>query len=279
MNTPTIIMAIACDADFLRMIDNSTFAGVVHSVFERTCNILRDANGELYTIATSTVDEAPNTLILPIPNIRCIDVHVGDRLRAQNGLLRLDNGMAIAVNRAAVWRCRLPSFPMDVAPLRRNTIAVQACIDHDGTESGITAVVQAFLHACKQHPDDASSYAKKLIGLGPGLTPAGDDFLVGFMTMCVLPQSPLHAYISLCEEIVNTSTSYTNAISTTAFKKAIQGQVRKSLCRFIEAMFVEASEGAVAQVRTVLEIGATSGTELARGIVAGARLSLEMIGD
>lgn len=51
--------------------------------------------------------------------------------------------------------------------------------------------------------EEATHYAIRLMGLGPGLTPSGDDFLVGLFAVIHLPRSPISKYQPWCREVVN----------------------------------------------------------------------------
>jgi len=117
-------------------------------------------------------------------------------------------------------------------------------------------------------------HAASLIGLGPGLTPAGDDFLVGLFTVFNIENHQYFSHHSFCEEVVLHAKALTNDISYMALAKAAAGQVRESIIDLMEALFRGSEEELISSLRRVLAIGSTSGTDIALGIIAGLEMNM-----
>jgi hypothetical protein len=92
-----------------------------------------------------------------------------------------------------------------------------------------------------------------LVGLGPGLTPAGDDFLGGFVMI-----HPL-----------SIDTKDTNEISRARLAMHMRGEGTRAEVRFIRAL--TRGEDTSAAERALEKLGATSG----RDFIRGARAAME----
>ncbi|MCL6574357.1 MAG: DUF2877 domain-containing protein, partial [Bacillus sp. (in: Bacteria)] len=121
-------------------------------------------------------------------------------------------------------------------------------------------------------------HAVSLIGLGPGLTPSGDDFLVGFFTIFNMKNSPFFSYRSLCEEVALKAKLLTNDISYMALKKASTGNVRESIITLINSIISGNEKDLSLSLNRVLNIGSTSGTDIVLGLVSGLKANLKVGG-
>jgi len=124
----------------------------------------------------------------------------------------------------------------------------------------------------KEH---AVKAAQRLLGLGPGLTPSGDDFLVGVFAVMNLRGGPLHACQGVCQEIMRPASRLTNEISLAALKQAANGRVRDCIVELIDALAYGTPEQLIPRIDAVLRIGSSSGTDIAMGIYAGLELSCQ----
>ena len=129
---------------------------------------------------------------------------------------------------------------------------------------------------CRGDADAACEHGKRVVGLGPGLTPSGDDFLVGLFAVLHLPGSPCERFRAICAEIVDQTSSGTNAISAAALRAAAAGRVRQSIGAFIHELMHGRREGLLAALARVLAIGSTSGSDIVAGIVSGLEINLQV---
>jgi hypothetical protein len=158
------------------------------------------------------LDDAPATVRVNEKAGAALDtlgVRPGDEVVAVPGGLACG---PVAVSTAGVrpWSAVLPSFPVGTAGkclLAANLAALRAVIAGNGRDGGLKAYIAgtsgdlfeqqraaraAALAASLTRGDTAGFLAagRRLIGLGPGLTPAGDDFLAGLMLAVNMPAGP-----------------------------------------------------------------------------------------
>jgi hypothetical protein len=119
--------------------------------------------------------------------------------------------------------------------------------------------------------NDFATPVEDLIGLGPGLTPSGDDFLVGALAMLdALGERATHA--ALARAITSASPARTSPLSRCFLRAAAAGHIGENLHRAASSVMVGDIDSAIAAVG---QIGHSSGWDMMAGIgnvlrVAGA---------
>lgn len=292
-----MIRAKSGDDYFLQQMVATAFTGTVHSVFKHALNIQSDGNGEIFTLATKAMDRAPNTLVIDLDTFDHLDIHQYDRVLVRHNQLLIEEKLQIAIHTATRWQCQLPIYPLNRTSLRMNMSSVKQFIDLQGKGGGIklndspvsefeaetsrllqqrtTLLYEEILN---QRLDRFQAYAADLVGLGPGLTPSGDDFLVGLFAVIHLENSPCSIYKPLCESVIKMIQPLTNEISYTTLKKAAYGQVRESICSFIHAILYGTEAESIEALRKVLAIGSSSGTDIALGLISGLEANIKLGG-
>ncbi len=279
------MQALSVDSALLRSLRQRPWHGQVHSVFERVVN-LEDEDGALITLARRDLDNAPNTLIVDAEGFGSSGIARGDRVQASAGAIAIDRQHHIRVDGAVGWDAALPAYPVDDVRLRENLAIVRARIGRpplggapsaqgeSPLASGMTAMLELrarMVCAALSRRDlsAACAHAQAMVGLGPGLTPSGDDFLVGLFAVLQLPGNPAHCHESFCMAVIADVERHTNAISAAALKAAARGQVRECIQALLGELMTGTPEAVAAALAPVLAIGSTSGADIVAGIVAG----------
>ncbi len=123
------------------------------------------------------------------------------------------------------------------------------------------------LHAMKRgDATEATKAALSFIGLGPGMTPAGDDFLQGFLLFA--QASPLFHPIAggVIEQLRNLQPLDTTLVSRALWGHFLSGRVSSAAVELVEAYNRGAWEAFVDQVQRIGEIGHSSGDDFLSGI-------------
>jgi hypothetical protein len=113
-----------------------------------------------------------------------------------------------------------------------------------------------------------------LVGLGPGLTPSGDDVLLGLLAVLHLPGGPCEPFVDLGRRIVALAAHRTHEISLAALRAAAEGRVRICVVTLLTALTTGGRAETLAALRPVLAIGSTSGRDIVAGIVLGVEAQL-----
>ena len=140
-------------------------------------------------------------------------------------------------------------------------------------ENGVTALASKALdHLDRGMDGDQGELAQgshMLAGLGRGLTPAGDDFLMGVMIWAWMTEREPK---KLCDQIVSIANGRTSVLAGAMLKAARRGECSQSWHEFLGALGGDRSSELAGVLHAVLQHGATSGTDTLAGFLwAGLR--------
>ncbi|KQL41930.1 hypothetical protein AN960_01310 [Bacillus sp. FJAT-25509] len=290
-----IFTAKSGDVDFIQKIKNSNMSGFVHSLFKRTFNFHCIEDGELYTVACNEIDNGPNTLVIDVECFDKLDLEINDTVYVENQILHIANKLSIHIVNVEQWESILPLLPDNIEGLKGNFEFMKNFIDHHGKSGGIkeASIFQTSFEKqmskllqertgllmndlVNNQTTSTLQHAVSLIGLGPGLTPSGDDFLVGLLT--IFNTSPCFSHKAFCEEVVKKAKSLTNEISYMAIKKASIGKVRESIILLIHSLLNGTERDLILALTKVLNIGSSSGTDIALGLICGLEAKMKVGG-
>lgn len=286
------MQARSADASLLAGVAAAGWTGRVHSVFTRTINVETSA-GTLVTLAGCECDDAPDTIVTNVQGFAALEVAVGDPVTAARAQIDVEGRFSVDLLGAKPWQETLTRV-VDAERLRANLDVLLARLSAAGAVGGMVPssapadtwaaelartlaarVTQVRLSLLRGDSRAFGRHAGSLMGLGPGLTPSGDDFLVGLFASlhaCAGPGVPL---ARLCAEIVEAHAGRTNAISLAALRHAAAGRVRASIARLLRQLGHGSGASLAAPLQRVLAIGSTSGTDIVAGIACGAGSYLE----
>jgi hypothetical protein len=258
------------------------FTGAVHSVFGRACNIALDGGGML-TLLAAEFGNVPHGARLATPPGFAFDrtLRAGERLGCRCGVARFASArLAVHLGGAQRWHAGLDHLTVDleqpqVAAAWRSTRSAMAQHLKNHTPNGL-ALPRARRAALRDavralHRCEAETAVVRLIGCGPGLTPAGDDLLVGFLAglrvtagNCVSRQ----AFLAEFNATVRGAATGTNAISRAYLEHASHGAFAEPLARLATCIAEGADEPVVAAAaHAALAVGATSGADGVQGLI------------
>lgn len=203
---------------------------------------------------------APGALLLPgglrlasPEDLRALRLRVGDEVEVGSGTVRTHGG-ALAVRRT--WRPRrVPQAPL---PLSRRGAALAALLATPHLTDDLPAPLLDTLHAAE---DGALPDVAAHVGLGPGLTPAGDDLLCGLLLGLRATAGEAHGI----PEEVGAAAHRTTALSATLLRQAALGYAVPPVVELLSSW-----HGAPADLtlptRRVAAVGHTSGRALLLGL-------------
>lgn len=261
------------------LVPRTDFRGHVHSVFEKSCNVALD--DRLLTICDSRAGEGPATLRLAGAGVGDLRnrFNVGEPVACNDGRMR-SGRVDLQMCHASVWR---PAEPRPLLPparidahLRsaRTRLAQQrrthsSIVDREG--AAVVAALMAAVHALDI--GRATLGLDRLIGWGEGLTPAGDDFLVGLiaaLNALVQGDERRRGFCGAIGLAIGSRIGRTTPIAAHYLHLAAGGHFTEPIVVVRDALLSEDQEWLVdAAVQRVLDIGATSGADTLSGLLAG----------
>ena len=130
----------------------------------------------------------------------------------------------------------------------------------------------ADLAAAASDRDASVAAAARLLGSGPGLTPAGDDVLAGYLAGAAAFGLDAGA---LRHAIAVLAPAATSALSATLLWHAARGECIDELAAVAAVLTSQPGAGrGAAAVRRLMSVGHTSGAAMARGLVIAAEATL-----
>lgn len=277
------------------------FKGQVHSVFQHAINIRRE-NGMIITLVTPGEDDLPQGARLngyPGMNLLETGATPGQHVTCWNSQVRWEViPLQVDLLTANTWCCNFDNLPKAVAsPIQSEAIKIILALleehflhepaglhpglltgAHLATESSLNhrigEATHEIIHATRLGHTIPEKAIQQLVGLGPGLTPSGDDFLVGFLaglwSLSVHHPHRRRFTLQLGHIISATAHKHTGEISYTYLFHAARGQFSRRLFELVRLLFIGASaERVLHATRAVLSGGHTSGRDLLIGFLAG----------
>ncbi|HEX4884682.1 MAG TPA: DUF2877 domain-containing protein, partial [Casimicrobiaceae bacterium] len=224
--------------------------------------------------------DAPQTLVIGAGDLRSAGIAAGDAVIVTPGRLTIAGCLDVALGEARRWQPTLPRYPRDPATLEFNLRAarrVHAAEVHVPAGNAqrvadelVSARTAALVDALARGDQEAAAAAgTAMLGLGRGLTPSGDDVLVGMLAVLHMPGSPRHALAPIGARIAARAHERTHAISAAALHAAAGGRVRASIAALLDALATGTPARAAAALARLLSIGSSSGRDMLTGILAG----------
>lgn len=274
-------------------------SGYVHSIFPGALNIAVDET--LITLLSDEKPHMPNSARLP----RCImeqlyaTLRPGVQVCVGDGRLLipiLDLSISLpdseaweAVPRVAVHRWHPAAVTARVnllahhlaergqadglAPLVR-PLLLHETIGETPLGRIALPLLQLLVRASRaKDRESAEKAARGLAGLGPGLTPSGDDTLGGFIGVLALTGSQAEmdgtANKDLAEAIAGAARPRTTLLSATLLAHAARGEMAEQVGELLMALPSESNAVVLRAAEGVLAYGACSGGDTLLGLLLG----------
>ena len=232
--------------------------------FDAVCNLLK-GDGQLLTLALPAIEMGPfshQTGADQLAALKTVSIHqtlTVKRMGANH--FRLETTLQrplfeIDLQAAALWEARPPWQTYLDNPCRTKTVSKKRALSVQA-EKGVLSEDPALITATKalitallsERPTNAISLVDGLAGRGPGLTPLGDDILIGILHGLTLAQK--HP-ARLAEQLAERAATQTTTLSAAWLRAAAKGEASAPWHAFIE--------GKPGAIERILQTGATSGS-------------------
>ena len=275
------------------------FDATVHSAFHSALNLRLIEEGQLLTLVASSEGDLPQGIRLETPEGFSFEkFQTGETVICRDGILNFEtSSLTVQLNGARFWKCDLTALkfsPTNPAAStawslvwnalnKRQRLMGSEIVAEDlfhlstlgqaGILHRVAEAIRGLLNATRQYELTDASAVHSLIGLGPGLTPSGDDILVGYMAglWCTVQEiSERSQFISSLGKTILELSDKTNDISRTYLYHAVRGQISSRLANLAEAICRGADPGQLhIAAETAMSAGHTSGMEVVTGLLMG----------
>jgi hypothetical protein len=266
--------------------------GEVHSAYRRTIN-LRFAADQLVSLHGGWDLVAPFGIALgrrfDSPGFERISP--GLRAVVADDLVQIPvAGLEVALAEAAVWEPQARPAPLPPAAAACHAEVLTAILLQHEDPDGLAGLVDggdatpllrrarpcAVQLAEGLSQGDTSALlagAEPLLGLGPGLTPSGDDFLGGFMGTALLALPDAAPLLQAAgHEMLRLAQTKTTLLSRAFLAHALRGALAPPLDALLATILEAAGRESVArEAHAATTLGHTSGTDMLAGMVFALR--------
>jgi len=258
------IEAISTTEEVNQWLTQSHQLRVLH-VFEKACNLINEY-GNVLSIVTPSIGNGPFNLVIEKESVDFRNkIEVESGVSIQGDQLIVGN-LTIQFAYAKIWGPR-PNWevlhntreiitaqitPWNIPPLspaiQQHTSMFSSVIANGDSEIPVNGV-------------------RKLAGLGQGLTPSGDDFIMGTMHAAWIIHPPEKA-LELTSEISDTAEALTTSLSRAWLKSAGNGHAGILWHQFFGALISGNREKVNYTRDKILGIGETSGADALAGFIS-----------
>lgn len=261
----------------------------VQSVYRSVVNIT--TTDGLLTVA-GVGGGLPNGILADLgPDWRAIGLHPGMLVVASDAKIRVpDAGLEIEIAAAPRWSPRLhasaEAAEASAARWSRRSAATRTVARARASAGGFGSLLrEAVAHDPGGYLDVArpslaglivaleigdrrcaAQAATRLIGLGPGLTPSGDDVLVGIEAALHALAQPTAGFLVLATGGVESGTT---ELAATLLRHAAVGEFAERLHLLLAVLLGSDDEAIPAVIDRAVAWGATSGTDCLLGVLIG----------
>ena len=253
----------------------------------------------MLTLVIASEADLPQGIRLDIPEGFSFEgIRVGEPVVCRDGILRFEHSsLTVQLRGAQRWKCDLSRLEADLTTpsvsaawslawealnwrqrrLHADIIAEEMLRSKEPGKASVSRkageALRELLYATRQYDATATSAVNALIGLGSGLTPSGDDLLVGYvagLSCTVRDRSERAQFISSLGKTIISLSRQTNEISRTYLYHAAHGQISSRLADLAEAISQgESRNRLLGLTEAAMTVGHTSGMEAVTGLLMG----------
>jgi len=245
----------------------SARSGVVHSVFASAVNLLVD--DELWTVLGPGRTDSPFGIRLAPGNAR-LNVQAADPVNIRAGYVGIGR-LVLDCRTASRW---VPACWARPAPglAARLAIAARAAQPRAWRESA--SMAGQVTDALRGTDTELAHAVRRTVGRGPGLTPAGDDVLVGIFALLAsgavarTGEQDATRLAGALDRVLHTTTD----VSRHLLQQAARGLPGRALHELGRALMEDTPHVGLADaLARALDIGATSGADACIGLVTACQ--------
>jgi Protein of unknown function (DUF2877) len=256
--------------------------GVIEAVHPRAC-LIKLAGTAGLTLLTPELGNVPGGITVEVPREFSFKrlIEVGDTLAARGGVLRTEgSALCIDLRAAHQWRSHLERLSLDLSNCGVLAAWHSARIALRATPGGISLLslgapyIGELAVATRSLQLAAADRAmSRLVGLGEGSTPAGDDLLVGYFAGLWAGAATIRSRLRFRTELgsrLRCLALTANRVSRIYLEAASEGEVSERLAALAGGIATGVSHEAVsAAAAAVMAVGHSSGRYGVFGLLLG----------
>lgn len=271
--------AACMDCRLLALVQNAR--GAVAGAYRTSANLRFEGFDGLCTVLCGTSDDGPGGIVLGSayrPRPFSDELSAGMPARFEGGVLAA-GPLMFDVRGARLFDCALPDDGWRATSaeaggmarmLQDALTAARRPRPNDAMQRFLAVRATAFRDAL--HDGSSAKIARAvhgLVGLGPGLTPSGDDQVTGCLAALRFALGPQDALVRAVSDAAGRCRGSTTEVGASMLSSAREGRFRGAMRSLLAALKSEDERAVRRRLDALLGVGATSGLDMADGMVAG----------
>jgi hypothetical protein len=267
VNVIPILKARCIGKPLLHSLTKNYFTGSVVGIYQDFCNILGN-DGRMITIAIRPVGKSPFSVLIEWQD-SFMSIVAKMNVQADQYGIKVGDAIYISLDNAKTWVSKMPQFPRTFrlkAPSAELLFGCTHWLESTFYDSNNKYVKNKLISGAKElqnalvnrHP--IKKPVTYLAGLGFGLTPAGDDYLLGVMASLWLTKNT-----NFLEEIGYLSSQKTTSLSAAYLMAASKGDFAECWHNLAQAVLYQDLKALRDSISELLQIGASSGRDALAG--------------
>ncbi len=283
-----------------RAVREEGWGGEILAVFPHSCYLL-DEDGAICALVEEPVGNGPLNLVIPPGGPNAFQhLAVGETVKSTGAVLLLSDSLDVGLAGARLWDPKpYPALGSDRDRFRHALgILFEAATNHSPETSlarllphlqdeDLPGPLQRVGHFPRSHAlmgGLVESLAQRnlrglkvvtssMAGLGPGLTPACDDFLAGVLFALAVHQQQRadQELVEIATMLVETASPRTGEISAAYLKVAHAGEAHERWHHLLSAVAADDAGSIEEAAKSVMQAGETSGADMLAGFLAVLR--------
>ena len=263
---------------------------VLH-VFDQVCNVV-DEGRRVISLVTPEIGKGPFSLIVNLPHGRFTDFITPESEVSVDGIVLQIGSLSVDTNSAELWDARplwesvppsaiqayLPLFESKLATSSRDSLWFVNGRSDPTSLKAQKAIITLQIGLKTGNLAACQEGARGLAGLGVGLTPAGDDFLLGVMVGLWLPKESSRGDAEtqrIVEILVEEAVPRTTTLSGAWLEAAGRGEAGQPWHGLVEALRDEGETAVSQAIDHILTTGHTSGADALAGFVIAIKSKIK----
>ncbi|HHR5913640.1 TPA: DUF2877 domain-containing protein [Providencia alcalifaciens] len=282
-----IIYGLTADAYFLHLLHQPQLTGCIEQVFNKAINF--SVNHQLYTLLSSQIDNAPNSCRVINKDFLSYKINVGDSVFILNNEIHIGENYMVSFLLCTRWKPPTIHFIAEkindkdylfFLESKFNEIdsilnkRTHSLFNYQGnnlfyleSSKKLNELRFSLINALmNKQSSEVANIVSQFIGLGIGLTPSGDDYLVGLMAFLLLKNHPANSFYTSFYQGILHSKGNTTPISAITLEKALDQGYRENMHQLIQCLVDGRNENIYPKILEILNIGSSSGCDMLFGI-------------
>ena len=287
----------------LTAVRRQPFLAKVLSVSRRTVHLHTD-DGEIVALCTRDVENGPLNIRLDTSDeftFSSLGLSEGEAVRSSLERISVNSRLVVNLKPVAMWRPRTLRKALTKNQVAQNRRTIMELVLREGRREGLLGLL-SLLRSEYDMAEEKNPYVKKgmkaasqllegtrsrnddqleggiagLVGLGPGLTPAGDDVMTGFVLALREAERlgivAARYFSNLRRLIPAVCKGRTNLLSERMLLLACEGLVGESASEAVNSLYGRDSRWARRDARRLIGMGHSSGTDILVGVLLATSL-------